>query len=72
MDVHTPANSYVFKVRSKGFLRYQVRLMVAALLAVGKGDWSLEDVKNSLVNFEGAQINRIAPSSGLILHKVDF
>ena len=72
IDEHTPHEAYVFKVCSKGFLRYQVRLMVAALVAVGRGEWTLDDLKNSLTDFEGAQINRIAPSSGLILHKVDF
>ena len=72
IETFTPSNTFVFKVRSKGFLRYQVRLMVAALLAVGRGEWSLLDLQNSLTNYDGSQINRIAPSSGLILHKVVF
>jgi tRNA U38,U39,U40 pseudouridine synthase TruA len=42
------------------------------LLAVGRGNWSLLDLQNSLTNYDGSQINRIAPSSGLILHKVVF
>ena len=71
-DVYTPKNTYVFKVRSKGFLRYQVRLMVGALVDVGRGVWNKEDLKESLDNFEGTQIRHIAPSSGLILHKVEF
>jgi tRNA pseudouridine38-40 synthase len=67
-----PETSYVFKVKSKGFLRYQVRLMVGALVNVGRGESSLNDIKESLDNFEGMQIKHIAPSSGLVLHKVVF
>lgn len=68
----TPDKSYVYKVKSKGFLRYQVRLMVGALINVGKGDWSLEEFKETLLNPNGLQIKNIAPSSGLVLHKVRF
>ena len=48
---HTPNNAFVFKVSSKGFLRYQVRLMMAALIEVGKGELSIEDLKNTLNQF---------------------
>lgn len=67
-----PDNSYVFKVKSKGFLRYQVRLMMGALVDVGRGVWTIEDIKQSLIEFDGMQIKHIAPSSSLILHKVSF
>jgi len=72
VDAFTPSETYVFKVKSKGFLRYQVRLMVGALVDVGKGVMTLEDLKETLDNFNGTQIRHIAPSSGLILHKVEF
>ena len=72
VDAYSPKEAYVFKVRSKGFLRYQVRLMVGALVEVGRGVWSLDDLKNLLDDFEGTQVHHIAPSSGLILHKVEF
>jgi len=67
-----PENSYFFKVSAKGFLRYQVRLMMGALIQVGKGEWSVDDLKNALINFEEEPINYNAPSSGLNLHKVSF
>lgn len=67
-----PQESYVLKVRSAGFLRYQVRLMMGALVDVGRGDWSLDDLKESLSNPAGMQIRHIAPSSGLVLHSVEF
>ena len=67
-----PEKSYVFKVKSKGFLRYQVRLMFGAIVNVGRGEFSLNDIRESLENFNGRQIKHIAPSSGLVLNKVVF
>lgn len=69
---YVPDTAYVFKVRSKGFMRYQVRLMVGALLKIGKGEWTLEDLKLSLTGEGGEQVDNIAPSSGLCLHKLEF
>ncbi|PCJ23759.1 MAG: tRNA pseudouridine(38-40) synthase TruA [Flavobacteriales bacterium] len=71
-DQHNPEDSYVFKVSSKGFLRYQVRLMMAALIDVGNGTYTIEDIKNSLINFNEEPMKHNAPSSGLNLHKVTF
>lgn len=68
----TPKNSYVFKISAKGFLRYQVRLMMGALIQVGKKEWSIEDLKNALINYEEEPISYNAPSSGLTLYKVTF
>lgn len=68
----TPQESYIFKVRSKGFLRYQVRLMVGALVNVGRGDWTIEQFKETLENPIGTQVRHIAPSSGLVLNEVTF
>ena len=68
----TPDQSFIFKVRSKGFLRYQIRLMVGALVNVGREEWSLEEFKETISNPKGQQIKHIAPSSGLVLHEVKF
>lgn len=68
----TPTNSFIYKVKSKGFLTYQVRLMMGALVDLGKGKWSLKDLEDSLTNSNEPQIRHIAPSSGLVLHKVTF
>ena len=35
-----PSESYYFRVISKGFMRYQVRLMMGALVEVGRGVWT--------------------------------
>lgn len=71
-DTYTPENSYVFKVRAKGFMRYQVRLMMGALIEIGKGEYDLTSFKNSLVNTDLPPIRTIAPSSGLCLHEIEF
>ena len=68
----TPNQSYIFKVKSKGFLRYQVRLMVGALVNVGREDWSIDEFQDTLKNPNGSQVKHIAPSSGLVLHEVCF
>lgn len=67
-----PTNTYVFKVKAKGFLRYQVRLMMGALIDVGSNKISIEELKESLTNFNEDKMKTIVPSSGLILHKVSF
>ncbi len=65
-----PEESYVFKVKSRGFLRYQVRLMMGALVDVGRGEWTIDDIKQSLIDYDGVQVKHIAPSSSLILYRV--
>lgn len=67
-----PSNAFVFKVKAKGFMRYQVRLMMGVLVEVGRGTWSVEDLKQTLIDYNGVQIKHLAPSSGLVLHKVEF
>jgi tRNA pseudouridine38-40 synthase len=68
-----PKQSYVLKVQGKGFLRYQVRLMMGALVELGRGETSLEDLQNSLIEKEERTIiGTIAPGSGLQLYSVIF
>ncbi len=67
-----PEDSYIFKVRGTGFLRYQVRLMMGALIQLGKGELTLQDIRDSLTPGNSIVINFIAPASGLILNKIDF
>lgn len=67
-----PKQSYILRVRGKGFMRNQIRLMMGALIQVGKNELSLSEIENSLKPDNDIQINYIAPASGLILNKVDF
>lgn len=68
-----PEHSYIFHIHAAGFLRHQVRLMMGALVLAGRGELSLEDIRDSLrPGSSHLQMDYIAPASGLILHKIEF
>lgn len=67
-----PKQSYVFKVRGKGFMRHQVRMMMGCLINLGKGDITLEEMKGLIDVEKHEPISYIAPASGLMLNRVDF
>ncbi|MGA8855033.1 MAG: tRNA pseudouridine(38-40) synthase TruA, partial [Christiangramia sp.] len=68
-----PEHSYIFHIHASGFLRHQVRLMMGSLVLVGRGELSLDDIKESLKpDTPDLQMDYIAPASGLILNKIEF
>ena len=67
-----PQKSYILRVRGKGFMRNQIRLMMGTLIDLGKGKLSLDDIKRSLLPESKIKMNYIAPASGLILNKIEF
>ncbi|AVR46211.1 tRNA pseudouridine(38-40) synthase TruA [Christiangramia fulva] len=68
-----PQKSYVFHIHGAGFLRHQVRLMMGAMVLLGRGELSLEDIQESLqAENSHFQMDYIAPASGLILNKTIF
>jgi tRNA pseudouridine38-40 synthase len=68
-----PEKSYILKVKGTGFLRYQIRLMMATLFEVGKGNLDLEFIKASLKEDNDRMFFRnIAPSSGLQLYDIQL
>jgi tRNA pseudouridine38-40 synthase len=67
-----PEKSYAYIIRSKGFLRYQVRLIMGQLLSLGRGEISLKDIRESLKGTSDKPLRHIAPSSGLILNSIKF
>ena len=68
-----PKKSYVLKVKGKGFLRYQIRLIMATLIELGKGNLDLEFIENSLKEDNDRKFMRnIAPGSGLQLYNVEL
>jgi len=75
-ELHTasffPEKSYILKVHGKGFMRNQIRLMMGALIYLGKHEMDLDQIKDSLSLNYTKQMEYIAPASGLILHKVSF
>lgn len=67
-----PEKSYLLRVRGSGFLRNQIRLMMGALVQVGRGGFSLDDIRNSLRPEVVMPMTYIAPGSGLILNTIEF
>jgi len=67
-----PEQSYLLKVKGKGFMRNQIRLMMGTLIELGQGKRTLEDIKASLKEGYSGDIYYIAPASGLILNNIAF
>ena len=67
-----PKTSYLLRVRGQGFMRNQIRLMMGALIKLGRGDISLEYIEASLASDSIEVMDYIAPASGLILNKIEF
>lgn len=67
-----PKSSYVLKICGKGFMRYQVRMIMGALIQLGRGLLSLDEIERSLMEDTDIKISYIAPGSGLVLHKLEF
>lgn len=67
-----PEESYAFRVKSKGFMRHQVRLMMGVLFDLGKGKIDLSMIKDSLEGNDATPLSYIAPPSGLMLYNADF
>ncbi len=67
-----PKAAFVLRVRGKGFLRNQVRLMMGALFDLGLGEISLADLKAALDSLETSPLSQKAPARGLVLQEVVF
>lgn len=67
-----PGRTYYLEVKGSGFGRYQIRLMVAALVALGRGELNEAALKDALLKGESTGIKDIAPASGLHLLEVHF
>ncbi|MCC1484628.1 tRNA pseudouridine synthase A [Winogradskyella immobilis] len=67
-----PEHSYIFKVVGKGFMRNQIRLMFGALIKLGRGEITLDNIRSTLKDDSTEVMDYIAPASGLILHSVNF
>lgn len=68
-----PEKSYILKVKGKGFLRYQIRLIMATLIELGKGNLTLQFIEASLKEDNDRKfLPNIAPASGLQLYDIEF
>ena len=67
-----PEKSFTLIVRGKGFGRNQIRLMMGALIKLGRGEINLDFIESSLQPESNEVMDYIAPASGLILNRVIF
>lgn len=68
-----PEKTYVYRIKSRGFLRNQVRLIMGTLFRLGQGQISLDFIKKSLIEHNiDRPLPFVAPASGLILYDVEF
>jgi len=67
-----PKESYIFKVKSAGFMRNQIRLMMGQLILLGEGSLSLDELEASLSAETYSPLRTIAPASGLLLHSIEY
>ena len=68
-----PEKSFLFEIHGDGFMRHQVRLMMGALFALGKGEIKLQDIQLSLQEgHEPKWSIKMAPASGLMLYDISF
>jgi tRNA pseudouridine38-40 synthase len=65
-----PDESYMFRVVAKGFMRYQIRMMMGFLFNIGLGQKSIDDLKRALSGEDTTQQEFIASASGLLLNKL--
>jgi len=70
--LYIPENALTFKVKGSGFLRYQVRIMAAALVELGMGRISLDQLKNALLDQQATPLVTHAPANGLLLRNLQF
>ena len=67
-----PETTYAFLVKGSGFLRYQIRMMLGALVMLGRDEIHEDDILAALAGQPTRPITTIAPGSGLVLHQVTF
>lgn len=67
-----PKTSYLLQVVGIGFMRYQIRMIMGALIQLGKGELTLKQIEDSFDPTNNTVLNSIAPGSGLVLNRVHF
>ncbi len=67
-----PDTSYALQVVGKGFMRYQIRMIMGALIQLGKKELTFDDIKDSLATPSKLELSSVAPGSGLILNRIEF
>lgn len=71
LDVY-PGRRLVFTITANAFLRQMVRCIVGALLAVGRGEWQVDDVKAALAAQDRRRTAPPVAPQGLVLERVAY
>ena len=71
-QIREEGTQLVFSVCGDGFLYHMVRILVGTLLEVGKGQRTLEQVKNALETGNRQQAGATVSSVGLFLKSVEY
>lgn len=61
-----------FRITGKGFMRYQIRLMMGALIELGRHKITKDQIVASLKSGSDTAGYQKAPASGLILNRVEY
>lgn len=69
---HLVGEYYILKVTGNGFLKQMVRLMMGALVSLGRGKITLEDLEKSLKTPLPNRLGATAPPQGLYLKEVHY
>lgn len=67
-----PKTTYALHVKGQGFMRYQIRMMMGALIQLGRGELQLKDIEDALQEGNSIQLTYVAPGSGLLLNSLQF
>jgi tRNA pseudouridine38-40 synthase len=72
LDVYREGDNVSVEASARSFLHSQVRSMVGALVAVGEGRWSGNDLSTALAARDRTACAPVAPAAGLYLVRVDY
>ncbi|MCH7402719.1 tRNA pseudouridine(38-40) synthase TruA [Belliella kenyensis] len=63
---------FCYRISGKGFLMHQVRMMMAALLAIGRGELTEKDMIAALNSTDTNPLCGKVPANGLVLYGLEF
>ncbi len=72
LDVHRVGDNIYFDTSARSFLHHQVRSMVGSLYYVGRGKWTIDDLRRSLEACDRRTLAHNAPPEGLYFMDVDY
>ncbi len=72
VEIERELNGFAVLVTGNGFLYNMVRIMVGAILDVGYGKKSLQDIEQAFTNGKRETLGKTLPAKGLTLQKVEY